>query len=84
MRDNRRGLPGMTRVMRFLADESGAATVDWVVLTAASVAMGLAVMGYVREGVESLADDIHSHLSSIEIRTSFAEWEAFREAEAED
>lgn len=46
----------------FHADESGAVTVDWVVLTAALVGLGLAVMGVVRGGVQNLTDDIADKL----------------------
>ena len=74
----------MNRHRAFLADERGAVTVDWVVLTAATVGLGLAVMAQVRDGVEGLAGDIRSNLSGIEIRTSFEEWDAFRAAQAED
>lgn len=59
------------RLTAFIADESGAATIDWVVLTSASVGLGIAVMGKVEQGVENLANDIATHLSSIEIVTTF-------------
>lgn len=73
---------------QFLRDENGSATVEWVVMTAASVAMGLAVMSYVRDGIEDLSNDIRSSLSNISIKTSFEDWDAFRanaaaEAEAQ-
>ncbi|PTW50786.1 Flp family type IVb pilin [Rhodovulum kholense] len=48
----------------FAKDESGAVTVDWVVLTAAIVGLGIAVLGTVRGGVNSLGDNIASSLSS--------------------
>ncbi len=63
---------------QFLHDESGSATVEWVVMTAASVAMGMAVMSYVRDGIEDLSNDIRSTLDGISIKTSFEEWDAFR------
>lgn len=63
---------------RFARSECGAATVDWVVLTAASVAMGMAVMSYVRDGVEDLSNDIRDALSGITIKTSFEDWDEFR------
>jgi Flp pilus assembly pilin Flp len=43
---------------KFRADESGAVTVDWVVLTAAIVGLGLVVMQTVGGGIENLAADI--------------------------
>ncbi|MCB5411197.1 Flp family type IVb pilin [Pseudogemmobacter faecipullorum] len=48
----------MTFVNRFQKDEDGAVTVDWVVLTAAIVGLGLIVMAAVRPSIENLADDI--------------------------
>ena len=51
-------------IKSFHADESGAVTVDWVVLTAALVGLGLAVMGVVRGGVANLSGDISNSLTS--------------------
>jgi Flp pilus assembly pilin Flp len=42
----------------FKSDESGAVTVDWVVLTAAIVGLGLIVISSVSTGVTGLADQI--------------------------
>ena len=42
----------------FLKDEAGAVTVDWVVLTAAIVGLGIAVLASVRGGAVDLADAI--------------------------
>jgi Flp pilus assembly pilin Flp len=46
----------------FKNDESGAVTVDWVVLTAAIVGLGLVVMQTVGGGIEDLAGDINADL----------------------
>ena len=48
----------------FLASESGAVTVDWVVLTAALVGLGLAVMAVVSSGVGDLSNDMADELES--------------------
>ena len=48
----------------FLKSESGAVTVDWVVLTAALVGLGLAVMAVVSSGVENLGTDITNSLAT--------------------
>jgi Flp pilus assembly pilin Flp len=48
----------MTLFSAFLKDETGAVTVDWVVLTAAVVLLGMVVLTYVRPAVSSLASDI--------------------------
>lgn len=42
----------------FRADEDGAVTVDWVVLTAAVVGLGVAGVATVRTGVGNLASSI--------------------------
>ena len=47
----------------FLNDESGAVTVDWVVLTAAIVGLGIAVLTSVGGGTTTLADGVSSSLA---------------------
>jgi len=47
----------------FEKDEDGAVTVDWVVLTAAIVGIGLVVLSIVRTGVIDAANDIASELT---------------------
>ena len=49
---------------KFHADEAGAVTVDWVVLTAAIVGLGMVVMKIVGGGIEGLGNDIVSDLST--------------------
>ncbi|MRH19581.1 hypothetical protein GH815_01145 [Rhodovulum strictum] len=56
-------------IKRFHKDESGAVTVDWVVLTAAIVGLGIAVLASVRTGVEDVAGKIESALTSAEVGT---------------
>ena len=53
----------------FLKDESGAVTVDWVVLTAAIVGLGIAVLTTVGNGTTALADAVSSELASTTILT---------------
>lgn len=58
----------MTNMIKnFAADESGAVTVDWVVLTAAIVGLGIAVMASVSTGVNDLGTDISNALSSASV-----------------
>lgn len=54
----------MTMFTSFLKDESGAVTVDWVVLTAAVVGLGLIVMAAVRPAVSNLAADIATSIDA--------------------
>jgi Flp pilus assembly pilin Flp len=54
----------------FKNDESGAVTVDWVVLTAALVLVGGTVLTAVSGGMENLAGDIATQLSNQSLGTS--------------
>lgn len=53
---------------KFRRDEDGAVTVDWVVLTAAIVGLGIAVLLTVSDGVGQLSNDIDGELSSMSIK----------------
>ncbi|MDP3195049.1 Flp family type IVb pilin [Tabrizicola sp.] len=53
----------MTNFSAFLKDESGAVTVDWVVLTAAVVGLGLLIFNWVRPAVSNLAEAISTELA---------------------
>ena len=48
----------------FANDEAGAVTVDWVVLTAAIVGLGMVVMQTVGGGITGLGDAIVTDLGS--------------------
>ncbi len=54
----------MTKFSAFLKDEAGAVTVDWVVLTAAIVGLGLLVFTFVRPAVSNLAEGIGAELTA--------------------
>ena len=56
---------------RFLADEDGAVTVDWVVLTAAIVGLGIAVLTSVTTGAKSVTQAVSSHLEGTTVTTTF-------------
>jgi Flp pilus assembly pilin Flp len=47
---------------RFRKDEAGAVTVDWVVLTAAVVGLGIIVLTTIRPGITGAAAVIQSDL----------------------
>jgi hypothetical protein len=55
----------------FRADEDGAVTVDWVVLTAAVVGLGVAALAAIKSGTASLSSRINQHLASQTISTTF-------------
>ncbi len=48
----------MTKFSAFLKDETGAVTVDWVVLTAAVVGLGLVVFTFIQPAISELASEI--------------------------
>ena len=48
----------------FFADEDGAVTVDWVVLTAAIVGLGIAVLSTVAGGSGELASSVSEYLNN--------------------
>jgi Flp pilus assembly pilin Flp len=54
----------MTKFSAFLKDETGAVTVDWVVLTAAVVGLGLVVFTYIAPAVSDLAIGIGAEVRS--------------------
>lgn len=58
-------------IQHFAQDESGAVTVDWVVLTAAIVGLGIATYGVVSGGIKSLSGDVDTHLRTDWIDTAF-------------
>ena len=53
----------------FLKDESGAVTVGWVVLTAAIVGLGIAVLTSVGGGTTTLANTVSGELAGTSVLT---------------
>ncbi len=51
----------------FRNDESGAVTVDWVVLTAAIVGLGIVVMTTVGGGITTLSGNISSAIGGTQV-----------------
>jgi Flp pilus assembly pilin Flp len=62
----------MTKFSAFLKDEAGAVTVDWVVLTAAVVGLGLLIFSWVRPAVSNLAEAINTELGNAQTTMSTA------------
>jgi len=48
----------------FRKDEDGAVTVDWVVLTAAVVGLGIAGVATIQGGIETAADTISDNIDA--------------------
>jgi Flp pilus assembly pilin Flp len=63
-------------LQRFLKEEDGATTVDWVVLTAGVTGLGLATMVVVSGGMEDLSGDIAGALSGTGIISEFVQFAA--------
>ena len=56
----------MKSLREFLKDEDGAITVDFVVLTAAIVTLGLVVGAAISRGSEGLANDISNTMDNMD------------------
>lgn len=53
----------------FCQSEDGAVTVDWVVLTAAIVGLGVAVVGTIHSAAMDNANGLGAHVGSMSIQT---------------
>jgi len=51
----------------FRNDEDGAVTVDWVVLTAAVVGLGIVAMGVIDTAVGDLSDNIAENITAAQV-----------------
>ncbi|WP_172296920.1 Flp family type IVb pilin [Pseudoruegeria sp. HB172150] len=58
-------------INRFERDEDGAVTVDWVVLTAAIVGLGIAVLTTVGGATADYSETIGSALSEQGVKTTY-------------
>ena len=57
----------MSNLLRFSRDDSGAVTVDWVVLTAFIVTIGAVSLLSVAGGAKGQGDNIGTHLTDMEV-----------------
>jgi len=55
-------------IKKFRKDEEGAVSVDWVVLTAAIVGLGVAAVSTVEGGVDTLAGSISAGVADETVR----------------
>ena len=51
----------------FISQEAGAVTVDWVVLTAAVIALGVAAAAAVTTGTTELSDSIWAYMDNLDL-----------------
>lgn len=61
----------LSRIRSFAAREDGAVTVDWVVLTAGVVSLGVIVVGTITGNMGSVGAKVDSFMSSQTISTTF-------------
>ena len=61
----------MLNVFEFAREEDGAVTVDWVVLTAAIVGLGVLVITTVAGGALDHTSGLNSHLANATVTTSY-------------
>ncbi len=59
------------RILRFFANEDGAVTVDWVVLTGAVVGIGLSVILSVSNGATDYASGVGAYLSQQDVNSTY-------------
>jgi Flp pilus assembly pilin Flp len=59
------------QLRRFKTDESGAITVDWVVLTASIVALGVMVVALLNGNLGTVGAKVNTFLSSQSVQTTF-------------
>ena len=56
---------------KFLENEDGAVTVDWVVLTAAIVGLGVLVITTIAGGALDHSSGLNDHLANADVTTSY-------------
>lgn len=61
----------LVKFKTFLANESGAITVDWIVLTAACVALGLLVIMMISGSVRDNSTEVSAIMEAYEINDDF-------------
>jgi hypothetical protein len=69
-----KGAKVVSNFRQFLSSESGAITVDWVVLTAAVTGMALAATAVVEGGIANLASDLEAQLRTQQVSDAFVQF----------
>lgn len=59
------------KMRHFLRDDTGSATIEWLVLTASAIGMSLATLAVVSGGVESLSQDSAVELAALDADENF-------------
>ncbi|MCX8509721.1 MAG: hypothetical protein ORN49_12745 [Rhodobacteraceae bacterium] len=63
----------LQRVTAFHLAEEGAVTVDWLMVTAIVVGLGIAAFALVRSGTQSVGETVESGVGGQSIEASFSE-----------
>ncbi len=61
----------LNTIMEFVESEDGAVTVDWVVLTAGIVGLGLAVIAVVGSKATDQSNNLGSFIGNTQLTTTF-------------
>ena len=61
----------LKNLQNFILDDSGAVTVDWVVLTAAIVGLGVSVITVIGKSATDRSDGLGAHLETRAITTVY-------------
>lgn len=54
-------------IQKFISDQTGATTVDWVVLSAAVIGMGMVILTPIAFSADSVADDLAGDIRNIDL-----------------
>lgn len=61
----------MTQHDRFLRDEDGAVTIDWVVITAAIVGLCISAFAWIGNDTHDYGDRVGGYMSSQGVKTTY-------------
>jgi len=61
----------ITKIKKFAADETGAITVEWVVLTASIVGLAIAIIATISLGATDNANNLEQQLTNMEVEEIF-------------
>ena len=60
-----------SRVARFVRDESGEVTIEWVAITAAIVALSTALLMQIGDGTRQLSDNVGTEMTERDVTTTY-------------
>lgn len=69
VRDENESTSMIKDIMKFRADEAGAVTVDWVILTAAVVGLAIASFASIYTGSQTVGNKVGTYLTDTPVET---------------